>query len=196
VSAIDDLLANCDDYADSFDLRDLPAAPRRRVAVVTCMDARLIPSRIFGLREGDAHIIRNAGGSAREALRSLVISQRLLGTREVALVKHTDCGMLGLSNRQLRDLIRRDLAADAGGMDFLPFAGLEEAVRDDVRFLASSPLIGDDVVVRGFVYDVACGRVCELDCSPGGALGASPRRARARPRRRRIRASRSRRPRR
>jgi carbonic anhydrase len=162
MTTIDELVRNNERYAASFHYEDLQAAPRRRVAVVTCMDARLLPSRFFGLREGDAHIIRNAGGSAREALRSLVISQRLLGTREVAVVKHTDCGMLSATNRDIRGKVRQDLGADASEIDFLPFPSLNEAVRDDVRFLISSPLIPEDVAIRGFIYDVKSGRVREL----------------------------------
>ena len=91
-----------------------------------------------------------------------MISQVLLGTREVAVVKHTDCGMLGTTNREIDEKIARELGVDAGGIDFLPFRGLEEAVRDDVHFLDSSALIGGGVVIRGFIYDVRSGRVSEL----------------------------------
>jgi carbonic anhydrase len=122
----------------------------------------MLPSRFFGLAEGEAHVIRNAGGSAREALRSLVVSQRLLGTREVAVVKHTDCGMLTFSNRELRQKIRQELGTDAGEIDFLPFTSLEQAVRDDLAFLRSSPLIGPESTVRGFIYDVRSGLVSEV----------------------------------
>jgi carbonic anhydrase len=163
MTIIDELVRHNARYAASFRKGDLPATPRRPVAVVTCMDSRLLPSRFFGLEEGDAHIISNAGGSAREALRSLVISQRLLGTREVAVVKHTDCAMLALTNQTLRERIVRDLGADASEIDFLPFSSLEEAVRSDVRLLASSPLIPDDIAIRGFIYDVKSGRVSELE---------------------------------
>jgi carbonic anhydrase len=163
MTLIDELIKNNRCYAASFQNGDLPAVPRRRVAVVTCMDARLLPSRFFGLKEGDAHVISNAGGSAREALRSLVISQLLLGTREVAVVKHTDCRMLAITNQDVYDRVRQDLGADGRAIDFLPFPSLEEAVRDDVGFLDTSPLIRNDVVVRGFIYDVKSGRVRELD---------------------------------
>jgi carbonic anhydrase len=162
MSATDELLLSNEDYARSFQGGDLPIPPARGVAVVTCMDARLLPSRFFGLAEGDAHVIRNAGGSARDALRSLVISQRLLGTREVAIVKHTDCGMLTFTNEDLYDRVRQDLGTDATQIDFLPFSSLEDAVRDDIRFLRASPLIPEDVAVRGFIYDVKSGRVSEV----------------------------------
>jgi carbonic anhydrase len=162
MSDIDELVQKNSEYAASFDKADLPIAPARPTVVVTCMDARFMPSRIFGLDAGEAHIIRNAGGSAREALRSLVISQRLLGTSEVAIVKHTDCGMLRFKNEDLHAKVKQDLGVDAGDIDFLPFASLEDAVREDVAFLKSSPLVGEDVVVRGFVYDVKTGRVSEV----------------------------------
>jgi carbonic anhydrase len=162
LTAIDALIENNARYARSFRDSELQAPPRRPVAVVTCMDARLLPSRFFGLKEGDAHIIRNAGGSAREALRSLVISQRMMGTREVAVVKHTDCGMLRATNRDIRRKVAQDLNADASEIDFLTFRSLEQAVRDDVRLLAESPLIDDEVVVRGFIYDVTSGLVSEI----------------------------------
>jgi carbonic anhydrase len=136
--------------------------PARKVAIVTCMDARIIPSRALGLEEGDAHVIRNAGGRARDAIRSLVISQRLLGTREVAVIHHTDCGMLTFTNEKIRDQLRRESDADASGVDFLPFADVVESVRDDVAELRRSPLIPRDFPIRGFVYDVRSGKVTEV----------------------------------
>ena len=163
MSVIDELVQKNGEYAASFDKGDLPITPARPAVIVTCMDARFLPSRIFGLGEGEAHIIRNAGGSAREALRSLVISQRFLGTNEVAIVKHTHCAMLKLKNEVLHAKVKKDLGADASDIDFLPFSSLEGAVRDDVAFLRSSPLVGDDVVVRGFVYDTNTGRVNEVE---------------------------------
>jgi carbonic anhydrase len=162
MGVIDELVEANRTYADGFDRGDLPMPPARRVAVVTCMDARLIPSRFLGLEEGDAHVIRNAGGLARDALRSLVISQRLLGTNEVAVVHHTDCGMLTFSNEDLHAKVQADLGADASHIDFMPFGDLEQSVRDDVAFLRDSPLIPEDVLVRGFIYDVATGRVEEV----------------------------------
>ena len=150
-------------YAADFAKGDLPAPPARRLAVLTCMDARLDPAKALGLAEGDAHVIRNAGGRASDdALRSLVISQQLLGTREVLVIHHTDCGMLTFTNEQLRAKLARDLNADASGIDFLPFSDLEESVRQDVATIRSSPLIPDDIPVRGFVYDVRTGRLREV----------------------------------
>jgi carbonic anhydrase len=162
MSATDELVSANQAYAQDFQKGDLAMPPARRVAVVTCMDARLIPSRFLGLEEGDAHVIRNAGGLAKDALRSLVISQRLLGTSEVAVIHHTDCGMLKFSNEDLYAKCEQDLGADASDIDFGPFPDLEQSVRDDVRFLRESPLIPDDIPIRGFVYDVETGSVNEV----------------------------------
>lgn len=166
MSTIDEFLEANREYARAFTDGGLPLPPSRRVAVITCMDARLLPSRMLGFGPGDAHVIRNAGGRAREALRSLVISQQLLGTREVMIIHDADCGMLTFRNGELRTTVRQRLGADAGEMDFLPFRDVEESVLDDVTFLLASPLIPDDVPVRGFVYDVRSGRLVEV---PGPA---------------------------
>jgi carbonic anhydrase len=125
------------------------------------MDARLDPARALGLEEGDAHVIRNAGGRAADAIRSLVISQQLLGTREVVVVHHTDCGMLTFTDNQLRDKVRDDLGARTD-MAFLPFIDLEASVRDDVAAIRQSPLLLKGVPVRGFIYDVRSGRIHEV----------------------------------
>src|SRR5713226_4115794 len=126
-------------YASSFSKGNLPMPPGRHVAVLTCMDARLDPARFLGLEEGDAHVIRNAGGRASEdALRSLTISEQLLGTNEVVVIHHTDCGMVTFSNDDLRTKIKQDLNADAEHIDFLPFKNLEQSVRDDVATIKNS----------------------------------------------------------
>jgi carbonic anhydrase len=159
----DELKAANREYAGSFTGGDLPAPPARRVAVVTCMDARLHPEKFLGLDLGDAHVIRNAGGRVSEdAIRSLVISQRLLGTQEVVVIQHTDCGMMTFENEDLVAKVREDLGADASHLDFLPFSDLEQSVRDDVRTLRESELIPDDVTLVGAVYDVESGEVREV----------------------------------
>ncbi len=164
MSALDDLLAANERYAASFSNSDLPAPPARKVAVLTCMDARLDPEKFLGLEEGDAHVIRNAGGRASDdAIRSLVISYKLLDTREFLVIHHEDCGMMTHTNEQIREILRRDLNADASGIDFLPFSDLDESVREDVQTVRSSPLIADDIAVRGFVYDVKSGRLREVE---------------------------------
>src|SRR5579884_3566341 len=154
VTVLPELLAANERYAREFTKGDLPRHPGRHVAILTCMDARLDPARFLGLEEGDAHVIRNAGGRASpDAVRSLVISQQLLGTREVVVVHHTDCGMLSFTDEQLRQKLHDELGADTD-MEFLPFSNLEQSVRDDVAMLRSSPLLLQDATVRGFIYDV------------------------------------------
>ena len=162
MSTIDELLKANEAYAATFDRGHLTLPPTRRLAIVTCMDARILPSRALGLQEGDAHVIRNAGGRARDALRSIIISQRLLGTREVAVIHHTDCGMLTFSNRDLREKVRKDLGQDTGEFDFLPFQNLDDSVREDIEFLQATQLLDPETLIRGFVYDVATGRLREV----------------------------------
>ena len=163
MSVTDELLRANEGYASAFTKGDLPTPPAKQTIVVTCMDARLLPSRFLGLEEGDAHVIRNAGGRVQDALRSIVISQRLLGTNEVLVIHHTECGMLTFKNEDLYAKVQQDLGADASDIDFLPFPDLEQSVRDDVRFLKDSPLVPDDVSIRGFVYDVKSGKVTEVN---------------------------------
>ena len=147
-------------YASSFSKGNLPMPLGRHVAVLTCMDARLDPARFLGLEVGDAHVIRNAGGRASEdAIRSLAISQQLLGTNEVVVIHHTDCGMLTFSNEDLRKKLKQELNANAEHIDFLPFKDLEQSVRDDVATIKNSPLLLKNIEVSGFIYDVKSGRL-------------------------------------
>jgi carbonic anhydrase len=161
MSQIPSFLKANETYAASFGKGDLPMPPGREVAIVTCMDARLDPARILGLEEGDAHVIRNAGGRAADALRSLVISQHLLGTREVVVIHHTDCGMLTFTDDQLRAKLRKDRGVDTDAA-FHSFADLEQSVRDDVRSIRESPLLVPDVPVTGFVFDVKTGGLTKV----------------------------------
>ncbi len=146
-------------YAATFHKGDLAMPPARHVAVLVCMDARIDPARALGLEEGDAHVIRNAGGRAADALRSLVISEQLLGTTEIVIIHHTDCGMLTFSNEDLRKKVKQDLHADADHIDFLPFKDLEQSVRDDVAFLRGSTFIPQSIGISGFIYDVKSGKL-------------------------------------
>jgi carbonic anhydrase len=171
MAVIDELLQANEAYARTFDRGDLPLPPARRVAIVTCMDARILPSKVLGLQEGDAHVIRNAGGRARDSLRSIIISQRLLGTRELAVIHHTDCGMLTFTNRDLRDKVRDDLGQDTGEFDFLPFQDLDESVRQDIEFLQATQLLNPDTLIRGFVYDVQTGKLREVRVEAGAETG-------------------------
>ncbi len=129
------------------------------------MDARIDPAAAFGINPGDAHVIRNAGGSAVDALRSIIISQQLLGTTSVLLIKHTGCGMLTFENKDIFPIINKNLGQGATGeleaqsFDFLPFPDLDEAVREDVEFLQKSQLVPRSVEVSGWVYEVESGRV-------------------------------------
>jgi len=159
----DTLLAANEVYADSFSQGHLPMPPARRVAIVTCMDARLDPARFLGLEPGDAHVIRNAGGLVTEdAIRSLVISHWLLGTQEVAVIAHTDCGMLTFSNDDLRARLRSEADADASEVDFRPFVDLQESVRESLRTVRESPFLPDSLELSGWIYDVRDGRLAEV----------------------------------
>ena len=152
-------------YAASFGARaNLAMPPKRHIAVLTCMDARLQPGRFASFEEGDAHVIRNAGGRASDdAIRSLVISYKLLGTREFYVIHHTDCGMLTFTNDQLRDMLKRDTSSDeASRIDFLPFADLTASVEDDVKRIRAHPLIPAGIPIYGFVFDVKTGRLEEV----------------------------------
>jgi len=162
MSVTDELLRDNETYAAGFDKGDLPLPPARRVAVLACMDARLDPARALGLSEGDAHVIRNAGGVATDdAIRSLAISQRLLGTEEIVLLHHTDCGMLTFSDDAFRGQIEQDTgirppwAAEA-------FADLDADVRQSIARIRASPFLLHVDRVRGFVYEVESGRLREV----------------------------------
>ncbi len=161
MSTTDELVANAQAYEQGFDKGDLPMPPARKVAVVACMDARLNPYGLLGLSEGDAHVIRNAGGVVTDdAIRSLAISQRLLGTEEIVLIHHTDCGMLTFSD----DEFRNQLAQDTGVKPpwaAETFSDLDEDVRQSVARINASPFIPHKNV-RGFVYDVESGGLREV----------------------------------
>jgi carbonic anhydrase len=159
---IDELVGNAEAYAERFDRGDLPLPPAKRIAVVACMDARLNPYGLLGLYEGDAHVIRNAGGVITDdEIRSLAISQRLLGTEEVMLIHHTDCGMLTFADddfrRQVQDDtgIKPEWAAET-------FSDLDEDVRQSIARIKASPFIPRKDQIRGFVYDVHTGRLREV----------------------------------
>ncbi|KAJ5856493.1 Carbonic anhydrase [Penicillium soppii] len=125
------------------------------------MDARLDPARALGLEEGDAHVIRNAGGRVSDALRSVIISQQLLGTREIIIVHHTNCGMLTFTDEVIRDKVRKDLQQNVDHIAFLPFGDLEQSVRDDIKLLKDSPLVLD-VPITGYVYEVESGKIVKI----------------------------------
>ena len=162
MSATDDLLRNNEAYAEAFDKGDLPLPPAKSVAVVACMDARLNVYGMLGLQEGDAHIIRNAGGVITDdEIRSLAISQRLLGTREIILIHHTDCGMLTFSDDELKQQIQEDVGIKPH-FSMESFSDLEEDVRQSMARIQASPFIPNKDSVRGFVYEVETGRLREV----------------------------------
>lgn len=155
----DEVLAANEQYVKRFQTGDLPMPPARRFIVVTCMDARIEPAAALGIKEGDAHVVRNAGGLVSDdALRSLVISHHLLGTKEAFVIGHTDCGMLTFTNDELRGR----LGPDAEGIDFLPFPNVENRVRESVQAIRDSPLLPDSFTATGFVYDVRSGQLQEV----------------------------------
>ena len=162
MSVTDELLKNNEGYAADFDKGDLPLPPARKLAVVACMDARLNPYGILGISEGDAHVIRNAGGVVTDdEIRSLAISQRLLGTEEIVLIHHTDCGMLTFTDDSFRGQIQQDTgikpewAVEA-------FSDLDEDVRQSIARIKASPFIPNKDSIRGFVYEVETGKLREV----------------------------------
>jgi len=179
---LDDVLAANGAYAASFgDKGSLPMPPGRRFAVLTCMDARLDPAKFAGLSEGDAHVIRNAGGRASDdAIRSLVISHKLLGTNEWFVIHHTDCGMETFTDEVMRGLLKQSLdtaTVDAAGwhdvgkgpgssegdfIDWLTIKNQAESVTSDVARIRSHPLVPRSVPIYGYIYDVKSGRILEV----------------------------------
>ena len=167
MSITDELVRNNEKYAGSFKKGDLPLPPAKHVAILACMDARLDVHKILGLEEGEAHVIRNAGGVATDdAIRSLVISQRLLGTNEIILIHHSDCGMLTFKD----DEVKRKIESEVGirpAFALEAFSNLEEDVRQSIARIHASPFIPAKTSVRGFVYDVRTGRLNEVSVAAG-----------------------------
>jgi len=162
MSATDELLQNNETYAAAFDKGDLPRPPGKKVAVIACMDGRLDVDGMLGLQEGDAHVIRNAGGVVTDdEIRSLAISQRLLGTEEIILIHHTDCGMLTFTDDDFKAAIEKDTgikpewAVEA-------FSDLDADVRQSIARIKASPFVPNKDSIRGFVYEVETGRLREV----------------------------------
>ena len=162
MSVTDELVRNNQSYAGSFKKGDLPLPPARHVAVLACMDARLDVHKILGLQEGDAHVIRNAGGAATDdAIRSLAISQRLLGTKEIVLIHHTDCGMLTFHDDDIKYKIEQETGIRPA-FAFEAFSDLDKDVKQSIARIKASPFIPHKSSIRGFVYDVRSGKLDEV----------------------------------
>ncbi|MEM3852496.1 MAG: carbonic anhydrase [Methanomassiliicoccales archaeon] len=158
----DELLKNNGEYSKNFEGRDLMASPVRKLAVVACMDARLDIYRILGIKPGEAHVIRNAGGVVTDdVIRSLIISQRLMGTEEIVLVHHTDCGMLKLDENKLKEEIEKETAIRPP-FAFEAFRSIEGDIRQNIARLRASPFIAKGSRITGMVYDVRTGRLSKL----------------------------------
>ena len=171
MSVTDEFVRNNESYAQSFKKGDLPLPPAKKVAVVACMDARLDVAKVLGLQEGDAHVIRNAGGAVTDdAIRSLAISQRLLGTKEIILIHHTDCGMLTFKDED----VKKQIEAETGirpAFALEAFSDLDKDVRQSIARIKASPFIPRKDKIRGFVYDVKTARLEEVaERVPAGAI--------------------------
>jgi carbonic anhydrase len=164
LSIADELLAANEIFARSFNLGDLAVRPRRHAAVLACMDSRILFEHCLGLRPGDAHMIRNAGGIATDdAIRSLIVSHHLLDTQEFIIINHTDCGLLNIRESELRQRLTDKMGTAASEpAQFYGFDNLEENVRKQVQKIKSHPWIPKNIPVRGFVYDVKTGRLKEV----------------------------------
>jgi carbonic anhydrase len=163
MSELEKMLQANDGFAAVFDRGDLEIPPARGVLIVTCIDARVDPAKMLGLDIGDAHVVRNAGGRASDdAIRSIIISSWLLGTREFAVIHHTDCGMAAFTDDVLREKIRDEKGVDVGETDYLTFQDLDGSVREDVERIRGVESLPDGVSVSGYVYDVRTGRIREV----------------------------------
>jgi carbonic anhydrase len=164
LSVADELLAANEIFARSFNLGNLQVRPRRHAAVLACMDSRILFEHCLGLRPGDAHMIRNAGGIATDdAIRSLIVSHHLLDTQEFIIINHTDCGMLTFKDEDLRDRLEKQTGTAAfAPVHFHTFTDLESNVRRQIGRLQSHPWIPKQILVRGFIYDVKTGRLHEV----------------------------------
>ncbi len=159
-----------ENYAKQFQLGHLPMPPGRKLAIVACMDARLTVEQVLGLSTGDAHIIRNAGGLVTEdAVRSLIISTQLLGTRTIYLIQHTDCGMLTFRDEELRERLARETGKDTTHLHFHAFTDVEASVGLQLQRIREIPFLPREIDVHGFVYDVRTGKLQEIGLEAGKA---------------------------
>lgn len=165
---LDDFLAANREWVERFAFGGLETRPKRRLAILTCMDSRYTAQGILGVALGEAHVVRNAGGRVTDdAIRSLVLSAHALGTSACVVIHHTACGLYGATNEGIREQVREATGADASGIDFLPFADLDGSVREDVDRLLASPLLPSGYEVLGLVYDVTTGEIRPVEGAAG-----------------------------
>src|SRR5215467_877903 len=163
MAELNNILAANEEYSKGFKYGDLHSPPSRKLAVLACMDARLSIEDLLGLSTGDAHIIRNAGGIATDdAIRSLIISHELLGTKEFIVLNHTECGLLKLTDKEFQKKLTEKYKTDAGTIKFHFFPNLEQNVREQVNKIKSTPFLSPEVSVTGFVYDVRTGKLIRI----------------------------------
>jgi len=164
MSVFDEMLAHNEGYARRFDLGHLQTPPVRKLVILTCMDSRMDLEQLLGLRVGDAHMIRNAGGLATDdVVRSLILSTHLLGTRSIAIIQHTECGLLSITDEEFRRRLAETTGQDASHLEFHAFRDLDQNVREQVARVKRDPFLPKQIQVRGFVYDVKLGRLREVE---------------------------------
>lgn len=163
MGVFEEMLAHNRGYAERFGLSHLQTPPARKLVILTCMDSRMDLEQLLGLQVGDAHMIRNAGGLATDdAIRSLILSTHLLGTRAIAVIQHTECGLMAITDEQFRWRLSSETGRDASHLVFHAFRDVEQNVRDHLRRIRENPFLPRNIEVRGFVYDVKNGRLREV----------------------------------
>src|ERR1043166_4633914 len=163
MNVFDEMLAHNEKYAERFDLGHLQTPPVRKLVILTCMDSRMDLEQLLGLRVGDAHMIRNAGGLASDdAIRSLILSTHLLGTRSIAVIQHTECGLMSITDEEFRWRLSNATGKDASNMQFHAFRDLDQNVREQLKRVRQDPFLPQHIEVRGYVYDVKRGSLREV----------------------------------
>jgi carbonic anhydrase len=173
MSVFDEMLKHNAGYEQRFTLGHLQTPPVRKLVILTCMDSRMDLEELLGLRVGDAHMIRNAGGLATDdAIRSLILSTHLLGTRSIAIIQHTECGLMSITDHEFRLRLKESTGRDASHLDFYAFCDIDQNVREQVKRVRENPFLPQPVEVRGFVYDVKRGSLREVKAETSAQRGA------------------------
>ena len=166
MGVFEELVAHNRGYAERFDLSHLQTPPARKLVILTCMDSRMDLEQLLGLRVGDAHMVRNAGGLATDdAIRSLILSTHLLGTRAIAVIQHTECGLMMIDDERFRWRLSSETGRDASHLQFHAFRDLDQNIRDHVHRIRENPFLPRDIDVRGYAYDVKTGKLREVQLS-------------------------------